>query len=161
MLSPDHQDRSFTAFKKYIDAILDLLLGDKYITDHYGQEEILFMGPDEGTADMMNWASQHSRERGYKVRYPKFPKILYFNEYVSLNQSVSFFFIEKYYQFYRGISPIYRDLPLHPPKTLYHFNRNIPSFLTRLPVTSIENSHPFLPYLVIFTETLVTFYRDT
>jgi hypothetical protein len=27
------------------------------------KEEILFFGPDEGTADLMNWASNHARQR--------------------------------------------------------------------------------------------------
>jgi glutamate dehydrogenase len=30
------------------------------------QEEILFFGPDENTADFMDWACEHARERGYK-----------------------------------------------------------------------------------------------
>ena len=34
------------------------------IIDLYGKPEILFFGPDEGTADMMDWASQHARQRG-------------------------------------------------------------------------------------------------
>jgi len=33
------------------------------IVDLYGKQEILFFGPDEGTADMMNWASAHARKR--------------------------------------------------------------------------------------------------
>ena len=57
-------------FRKYVDAILDLLLkgtspGIKEpIVDLYKEEEILFLGPDEGTADMMDWAAMHARERG-------------------------------------------------------------------------------------------------
>lgn len=66
LLSADHQDKSFPAFKKYVDCLLDLLSPDEAVVDHYGKEEILFMGPDEGTADMMNWASQHAKERGFK-----------------------------------------------------------------------------------------------
>jgi glutamate dehydrogenase len=46
------------AFHRYVDALLDLLLP--------GHEEILFLGPDEGTADMMDWASQRARVRGYR-----------------------------------------------------------------------------------------------
>ena len=44
-------------FEKYVDAILDLVLyNERYqIRDLYGSEEILFFGPDEGTADMMDW----------------------------------------------------------------------------------------------------------
>jgi glutamate dehydrogenase len=32
--------------------------------DLYGKPEILFFGPDEGTADYMDWASLHARKRG-------------------------------------------------------------------------------------------------
>lgn len=34
------------------------------IVDKLGRKEILFFGPDEGTADFMDWASQHARRRG-------------------------------------------------------------------------------------------------
>ena len=33
--------------------------------DHYGLEEILFFGPDEGTADVMEWACDYAKARGY------------------------------------------------------------------------------------------------
>jgi len=65
LLSLDHQDKAFVAFRKYIDALLDLLLPSNEIVDYYGKNEILFMGPDEGTADFMNWASLHAKKRGY------------------------------------------------------------------------------------------------
>lgn len=51
-------------FKKYVDALLDLLLPNKEIVDYYGKQEILFLGPDEGTADYMDWAALHARARG-------------------------------------------------------------------------------------------------
>ncbi|CDZ97227.1 nad-specific glutamate dehydrogenase [Phaffia rhodozyma] len=57
-------------FEHYVDAILDLLLPGKTpgikgpIVDLYGKPEILFFGPDEGTADMMDWAAGHARSRG-------------------------------------------------------------------------------------------------
>lgn len=70
LLDADQQDKAAVAFQKYVDAIIDLLvvgqtpgIKDK-IVDHYGQQEILFFGPDEGTADFMDWASQHARARG-------------------------------------------------------------------------------------------------
>lgn len=34
------------------------------IVDRHGKPEILFFGPDEGTADYMDWASSHARQRG-------------------------------------------------------------------------------------------------
>ena len=70
LLDIEHQDKTTVAFEKYIDSIMDLLLpptspGIKDpIVDLYGQEEILFMGPDENTADLVNWATEHARTRG-------------------------------------------------------------------------------------------------
>ncbi|KAL2422033.1 NAD-specific glutamate dehydrogenase [Exophiala dermatitidis] len=70
LLDFNHQDKGRVAFEKYIDSIMDLLLpptspGIKDpIVDLYGQEEILFMGPDENTADLVDWATEHARNRG-------------------------------------------------------------------------------------------------
>lgn len=70
LLDIQHQDKLTVAFEKYIDSIIDLLLppispGIKDpIVDLYGKEEILFMGPDENTADLVNWATEHARARG-------------------------------------------------------------------------------------------------
>ncbi|KAK3703079.1 NAD-dependent glutamate dehydrogenase [Vermiconidia calcicola] len=70
LLDIRHQDKVTVAFEKYIDSIMDLLLpptspGIKDpIVDLHGKEEILFMGPDENTADLVNWATEHARERG-------------------------------------------------------------------------------------------------
>ncbi|KAF8632070.1 hypothetical protein AX15_002068 [Amanita polypyramis BW_CC] len=57
-------------FEKYVDATIDLLIPSQSpnaaegIVDHYGRKELLFFGPDEGTADMMDWAALHARSRG-------------------------------------------------------------------------------------------------
>ncbi|KAJ1915487.1 NAD-dependent glutamate dehydrogenase [Mycoemilia scoparia] len=70
LLNLDSQDKPFVAFEKYVDSILDLLLDGQTpgikekLVDLYGKEEILFFGPDEGTANYMDWASQHARRRG-------------------------------------------------------------------------------------------------
>lgn len=70
LLDFDKQDKERVAFEKYIDSIMDLLLpptspGIKDpIVDLHGQEEILFMGPDENTAGLVNWATEHARNRG-------------------------------------------------------------------------------------------------
>jgi glutamate dehydrogenase len=70
LLDADHQDKAGVAFEKYIDSIIDLLLpptspGIKDpIVDLHGKEEILFMGPDENTADLVDWATDHARARG-------------------------------------------------------------------------------------------------
>ena len=65
-----HQDKARVAFEKYIDSIMDLLLPPSSpgikdpIVDLHGQQEILFMGPDENTADLVDWATEHARRRG-------------------------------------------------------------------------------------------------
>jgi glutamate dehydrogenase len=70
LLDPQQQDKGSVAFEKYIDSIMDLLLppsspGIKNpIVDLYGKQEILFMGPDENTADLVDWATEHARKRG-------------------------------------------------------------------------------------------------
>jgi glutamate dehydrogenase len=70
LLDAQHQDKGSVAFEKYIDSIMDLLLpaetpGIKNpIVDLYGKQEILFMGPDENTADLVDWATEHARKRG-------------------------------------------------------------------------------------------------
>jgi glutamate dehydrogenase len=64
LLASDHQDKAESAFQKFVDALLDLLLPPKEVVDYLKHQEILFLGPDEGTADYMNWASAHARSRG-------------------------------------------------------------------------------------------------
>lgn len=70
LLDVRHQDKARVAFEKYIDSVIDLLLpptspGIKDpIVDLHGKEEILFMGPDENTADLVDWATEHARKRG-------------------------------------------------------------------------------------------------
>lgn len=70
LLDVAHQDKASVAFEKYIDSIMDLLLppispGIKDpIVDLYGKDEILFMGPDENTAELVDWATEHARARG-------------------------------------------------------------------------------------------------
>lgn len=69
LLDPKQQDKAREAFEKYIDSIMDLLLPARTpgiknpIVDLYGKEEILFMGPDENTADLVDWATEHARAR--------------------------------------------------------------------------------------------------
>jgi glutamate dehydrogenase len=60
------QDQPVAAFKKYVDGLLDLMLPNPSVVDCYGKEIILFLGPDEGTADLMEWAALRARQRGYK-----------------------------------------------------------------------------------------------
>lgn len=66
LLSPNSQGNAFTAFKKYISGLMDMMVPKEGVYDHLGQEELLFLGPDEGTANMMEWAARYAKERGYK-----------------------------------------------------------------------------------------------
>lgn len=65
LLGWEYQDQADAAFKKYVNGLLDLLLPDPDIVDFYGREVILFLGPDEGTADLMEWASQRAKALDY------------------------------------------------------------------------------------------------
>ncbi|KAJ9458975.1 Glutamate dehydrogenase 2 [Diplonema papillatum] len=55
------------AFKMYIDSLFDVVLANDQVVDFLGSEEILFFGPDEGTAgDVVVWAALHAKKRGFK-----------------------------------------------------------------------------------------------
>lgn len=68
LLNPDlaAQSNPYIAFQKYVSGLVDLLIKNQNIVDHYGKEEILFLGPDEGTADYMKWAAEYAKKRGYQ-----------------------------------------------------------------------------------------------
>ncbi|OGV49775.1 MAG: hypothetical protein A2X49_02880 [Lentisphaerae bacterium GWF2_52_8] len=52
------------AFKQYVDALLDLLVQ----AGPDGQpQDLLFLGPDEGSADLMDWAAERARDRGWAL----------------------------------------------------------------------------------------------
>ena len=61
LLNLAHQDKASVAFLKYIDSVLDLMMGHARsdVVDYMGgQREILFLGPDENTADLMDRACE-------------------------------------------------------------------------------------------------------
>ena len=68
---PDVNANFKGCFEKYVDSIIDLLIPGKTpgikgpIVDVSGRQdpEILFFGPDENTADLMDWAAEHARAR--------------------------------------------------------------------------------------------------
>lgn len=57
---------SLDSLYDYTEGIMDLMLGDESIIDYYGKPEMIFFGPDEGTAPLMDSISWHAKERGYK-----------------------------------------------------------------------------------------------
>jgi glutamate dehydrogenase len=50
----------------YTEGIMDLMLGHETIIDYYGKPEMIFFGPDEGTAPLMDSVAYRAKERGYK-----------------------------------------------------------------------------------------------
>lgn len=57
---------SLDALYDYTEGIMDLMLGHESIVDYYGKAEMIFFGPDEGTAPLMDSISWHAKERGYR-----------------------------------------------------------------------------------------------
>lgn len=57
---------SLDALYDYTEGIMDLMLGHETIIDYYGKQEMIFFGPDEGTAPLMDSISYHAKERGYR-----------------------------------------------------------------------------------------------
>lgn len=51
------------AFVRYVDAFLDLLLPHNRVVDRVGPE-VCFLGPDEFTGKLMDWAALHAKNRG-------------------------------------------------------------------------------------------------
>lgn len=72
LLHISKQNKAKVAFEKYVDSILDLIIQGnspgikEKIVDLYEKKELLFFGPDEGTAEYMDWASLHAKRRGAK-----------------------------------------------------------------------------------------------
>ncbi|MFP4033128.1 MAG: NAD-glutamate dehydrogenase domain-containing protein [Desulfococcaceae bacterium] len=50
----------------FTEGILDLMLPPESEPDYHGRPEMIFFGPDEGTAPHMDAVAFHARERGYK-----------------------------------------------------------------------------------------------
>jgi glutamate dehydrogenase len=53
------------ALYDYTEGIMDLMLADPTIKDYYGKPEMIFFGPDEGTAPLMDAVALRAKERGY------------------------------------------------------------------------------------------------
>eukprot|EP00461_Guttulinopsis_vulgaris_P000262 UN00262 len=76
LLNPDCQDASqgIVSFQRFVDSLLDLITEPgahvkpghpHHFVNNYGKPELLFLGPDEGTAGVMSWAALYSKKRGY------------------------------------------------------------------------------------------------
>jgi glutamate dehydrogenase len=60
-----NQEEEREAFVSYIDSMLDLLVPEMGVLDREPHKDILFLGPDERTAELMNWAALYAQTRGY------------------------------------------------------------------------------------------------
>jgi glutamate dehydrogenase len=66
LLDADRQDGGPRAFKEYVDGLLDIIVEhEEIVSPDDIKTEILFLGPDERTADLMDWASSHANRQGY------------------------------------------------------------------------------------------------
>ena len=65
LLNWGYMGKARECFKKYVDGLLDLILPNEAVVDGHGRPVILFLGPDEGTADLMEWAALRAKRRGY------------------------------------------------------------------------------------------------
>ena len=50
----------------YTEGIMDLIIPSDKVIDYLGKPEMVFFGPDEGTASLMDKVSYQAKERGYK-----------------------------------------------------------------------------------------------
>ena len=65
LLGLKNQDEQEQAFKSYIDGLMDLIMPNEEVLDLCCRDEIIFLGPDEGTAELMNWAALYAMRRNY------------------------------------------------------------------------------------------------
>ena len=63
---PSYAGCSMDALYDYTEGIMDLMLTDRQVVDYLGHPEMIFFGPDEGTAPLMDAVALRARERGYK-----------------------------------------------------------------------------------------------
>jgi len=62
---PLYAGYSMDALFDYTEGIMDLMLTDAHIKDYYGRPEMVFFGPDEGTAPLMDAVAFRAKQRGY------------------------------------------------------------------------------------------------
>ncbi|MBI5397429.1 MAG: NAD-glutamate dehydrogenase, partial [Verrucomicrobia bacterium] len=63
---PEYARDGLGATLDFTEGIMDLIQPSDEIVDRPGQPEMIFFGPDEGTAPFMDAVAQRARERGYK-----------------------------------------------------------------------------------------------
>ena len=66
LLNYNQSGQGVIAFQKYIDSLIDLFVSNDDVLDHYKKPEVIFFGPDENTANLMDWACLRGKQRGYR-----------------------------------------------------------------------------------------------
>ncbi len=64
--APEYARDGLSAVYDVTEGIMDLVQPSAEVVDHLGQPEMVFFGPDEGTAPFMDAIAQRGRERGYR-----------------------------------------------------------------------------------------------
>lgn len=64
--APEHARDVLEAIYDYADGIMDLIQPDASVVDYLGVPEMIFFGPDEGTAPLMDAVAARARQRGYR-----------------------------------------------------------------------------------------------
>jgi len=69
ILTKIRQSDLHTPFARYMDSILDMLCPDPdtVATAQPQKEDMIFIGPDENTADLMDWAALYAKQRKLKT----------------------------------------------------------------------------------------------
>jgi glutamate dehydrogenase len=64
--APEHARDALDAIHDFSEGIMDLIQPDAHVVDYLGRPEMVFFGPDEGTAALMDAVARRARERGYR-----------------------------------------------------------------------------------------------
>lgn len=62
---PQYADQRTEALSDFTEGVMDLVMPDQSVADYYGKQEIIFFGPDEGTAPFMDDIAYLAQKRGY------------------------------------------------------------------------------------------------
>jgi len=69
LLNPESQDAGERSFERYVCSLMDVIVPECVQVDYSGATvpEVLFLGPDEYTAEMMAWAVGYTKTRNYSA----------------------------------------------------------------------------------------------
>jgi len=63
---PQYAKHDVEALNDYTEGIMDLVIADEDVIDYLGRPEMIFFGPDEGTALLMDDIALHAQNKGYR-----------------------------------------------------------------------------------------------